>query len=1337
MTTIASIGRFASDHGSAPALTCGDRTLSYAELSGAVGSLARRLVSTGVRPGDFVVVVAHRSERMIVAELAALAAGAIFTPVERRQPAERLLRVVADVAARCVIDCDGDLVVPGTAVLLLDEAMLTDSTSAPAFTVPHGDASTAVYCIYTSGSSGTPKGVVIEDGGLQNLCTAFIAPLLEESKVAHIALLASFAFDASIKMIYGALTTGRHLVILTDDERDDVLGLADRLAVLGVDAFDCTPSYLRALRRAWEPAGIAPRLAALLVGGEALDAQTADWASSALGAVVSNVYGPTEATVDATVHHYVPGSGTVNIGAPIPGVDVRIVRGGRPVGTGLPGELWIGGVGVARGYVGDPGLTAERFVIDPFGVGSGRYYRTGDLARRVPDGSYAYLGRMDDQVKIRGFRVEPAEIEHAMTDLADITGAAAIVVDDERGSRLVGFFSSGAPIDEQAALDALARVLPEHMVPVALARVDMLPLTPNGKLDRAALRTRGLPAPTVQPVSAATSTEQTAVVEAVAHVLHLDEVSVDADIFALGGDSISAILIVAALARRGHRIRVREVMRLRTPGAIADALAPVGAPLAALAADGAIVPTPLLTDFLSRGYADPHHHHQSIEIPLAAAHLAHVAPALVELVRRHPVLGARLAVDGLVVPAPGHTSPVLLHDWDLAGLSQQAAQDERERLATALLGGCDLTTGPLLAAAVVSMPDGTSLFLAAHHLAVDAVSWRIIADDVTTVLTACSAGLTQPRAAASAPFREWAAALHAFGRSSEAEHDRSHWTGVLQAAAELPERLRPAAAAPSHAAVGHRIVLDKTATAALVAGHATTLLAGPQEILVAAVTAAAQSAWGLTRVPLLIESHGRPEDVAALDGIDVSATVGWFTAVYPVVVIADGGAAELIRASREALRSVPNEGLTAGLLFPAEHARAGLGVVNFLGDSGGGSLNPYGEASSARNTDRQAFSVDAAVVGGELVVDLRLRADLAADVAVVDALRFALEDYAATERYRSVQGVLPSDLGLRGVGITELDALLARAGGTVEAAHPLTPLQEGMLFEHLAGGTDHIVQLEYELATSFDRDRLERTMVELGRCTPVLRSRLVSDGVGVPLQIVLASSPLPFSAVDLRGRPTEEQQAVMRASTEEQHARPFDLAGEAPFRCDVFALDDLSTRVVFTHHHVILDGWGLAELCRRFAEIHHELGQQQPRLPAGDGGETPTFAEYATWASELDPSRSDAYWAEALGGYEATAALPLSGETAGVGTERVDRVGSASLAVRLGERFAGTGATLAHVVQAAFGLVLGRACGSEDVVFGSVVSGRDVPLPGIDRTVGLFINTVPVRVQASPEATVS
>ncbi len=555
------------------ALVCGTGALSFGELSGRANRVARWLIAAGVGPGDPVAVVLPRSADSVVALLGVLTAGAMYVPVDLSYPADRVRFMLTDTAPVAVI-ATAESAPPGSPVLVLGspetEAELARLADGP---VGAGERrgvltpSTPAYMLYTSGSTGRPKGVVVAHESLTNFFAYVRGELMTTTTGRRLraGLVTALSFDVSWSMVL-CLIAGHELHVLTDDVRRDPHALIGYVREHGVDLTEVTPSYAEQLltEGLLEPGG--PSV--LIVSGEAVGPALWGRIRDAGGVTGLNGYGPTECTVYTTTAP-VAGERPV-IGRPVPGTRLYVLDEWlRPVPTGAPGALYVGGTQVAQGYWRRPGLTAERFVADPFGPAGARMYRTGDAVRWTRDGGLEFLGRADDQVKIRGFRVEPGEVAAVLADSPSVDRAAVVV----RHGRLVGYV---VPADGAVDLDEVRRhvvtTLPDYMVPSALVALDALPLTPNGKLDR-----KALPDPTYTAGSgarAARTSREEALCSLFAEVLGLDSVGADDHFFALGGHSLLATRLVSRIrAALGTDLSVRLLLQAPTVGGVIASLA--------------------------------------------------------------------------------------------------------------------------------------------------------------------------------------------------------------------------------------------------------------------------------------------------------------------------------------------------------------------------------------------------------------------------------------------------------------------------------------------------------------------------------------------------------------------------------------------------------------------------------------------------------------------------------------------------------------------------------------------------------------------------------------------
>ncbi|MEU2596741.1 amino acid adenylation domain-containing protein [Streptomyces hirsutus] len=528
----------------APAVICEDTTLDYARLDALTGGLAAALTRAGTVPGDAVGVCVGRGVWSVAAMLAVWRAGGVYVPLDPRLPGERLRYMCEEAAVRHVV-CDTrtrDRAAALTAGAVDADDVLPDPDG-PRHT-PHRD--DLAYVIFTSGSTGRPKAVGVEHHALD----AHVRAARETFGLTardRVLTFASTSFDASLEQILPALSTGATVLVRPDDIWAPQ-ELAARVAAERVTVMELTPSYWTELVARLDT--LAPRLASLrllVTGGEALPADPLrHWFAHLPGVPVVNTYGPTETVISATAHT-LPGApaGRVPIGRPLGGRRTYVVDPlGEPVPLGVPGELVIGGPETARGYLGRPALTAERFVPDPFGARGGRLYRTGDVVRRLPDGELEFLGRNDDQVKIRGFRVEPGEAEAVLRGHPGVRGAAVVVRHLNGETALVGY-AAGGGLSEESLRTHCRTHLPHYLVPSAFVLLDSLPLTVQGKLDTAALPEPEKPAPRagVAPRTPA----ETVVAQIWCEVLDLPKVGVHDDFFALGGHSLRAVAVASRL----------------------------------------------------------------------------------------------------------------------------------------------------------------------------------------------------------------------------------------------------------------------------------------------------------------------------------------------------------------------------------------------------------------------------------------------------------------------------------------------------------------------------------------------------------------------------------------------------------------------------------------------------------------------------------------------------------------------------------------------------------------------------------------------------------------------
>ncbi|WP_461087881.1 amino acid adenylation domain-containing protein, partial [Streptomyces deserti] len=803
----------------ATAVTMGGVDMSYTELDARADRLARQLAGRGVGPESIVGVFMPRSADLVVAMLAVLKAGGAYLPVDPDSPAERIAFVLADAGAACVVTtAEYASVLPqGATAVMVDGPETEPATGVERLETGRPDQ--AAYVIYTSGSTGRPKGVLVSHRSVVALFAAaqevFAFGAEDVWSGFH-----SFAFDVSVWELWGALLHGGRVVVVPFEVSRSPREFAELLERERVTILSQTPSAFYQLMEAQvQRPGALHDLRAVVFAGEALEpARLAGWWEryGEDGPRLVNMYGITETTVHVTHHRLAADEGTDGsvIGRGLAGLSVHVLDEWlRPVPVGVTGELYVAGAQVARGYMGRPGLTGERFVACPFGAAGGRMYRSGDRARWSADGRLVFAGRADEQVKIRGFRIEPGEVSAVLAAHPDVAQAAVVASDDALGGkRLVGYVTPAEGVDagglpETVRGFAMER-LPSYMVPSALVVLDTLPLTVNGKLDR-----RALPAPTYTAGGGRVpaTTEEELLCQAFAEVLGLPSVGVDDDFFALGGHSLLAVSLVEWLRQRGVSVSVRALFVTPTPAGLAAVAVPESAVVPpSLIPEGATEITPdmlplveLTEDEVARVVG---------QVPGGAANVADVYPLapLQEGIFFHHLMTDRDGTDVYVTPTvldfdsrerlddflaalqwamdrhdiyrtaivwEGLREPVQVV-WRHAELPVEEMEldpdgpEAVEQLRAAAGGRIELDSAPLLRAHVAAGPDGGWLMLLRiHHLVQDHTSVEVLLEDLRAFL----AGETD-RLAAPVRFREFVAQAR-LGTSRE-EHER-YFTGLL------------------------------------------------------------------------------------------------------------------------------------------------------------------------------------------------------------------------------------------------------------------------------------------------------------------------------------------------------------------------------------------------------------------------------------------------------------------------------------------------------------------------------------------------------------------------------
>ena len=1359
----------------AVAVVFGEESLSYAELGRRAGWLAWRLRRLGVGPEVRVGICAERSLELVIGLLGILEAGGAYVPLDPDHPDARLAWVLADshppaVLAQGVLGERIQGLLDPTVSLLDFAAASVGEGPAPRLGGGAG-ADNAAYVLFTSGSTGRPKGVVNTHRGIINRLL-WMEGAYGLTAADRVLQKTPFGFDVSVAEIFGPLLAGARLVVAAPGGHQDSAYLARALAESGITQVHFVPSMLRALLEEPELDAVSG-LRRVIASGEALPPDLAQRFHERLrlrGAELHNLYGPTEAAVEVTFHACRPGEKRVPIGRPVARTRILLLdRDGGPVPVGVAGELHIGGVQVARGYLGQPDLTAERFVPDPWGEAGARLYRTGDLARHLPDGEVEYLGRIDRQVKLRGVRIELGEVEAALRAEPGIREAVAVVREDRPGDRRLVAYVAGEGVEITALRERLGDRLPSSMVPALFVALDSLPLGPSGKIDRRALPAPGPERPEARAGFAAPVTPAERTLATIwSQVLGIERIGRYDDFFELGGDSILSLQIVARAHQVGLRLAPRQLFQHPTVAGLAAAAACApAAPGSEPGPDAGPVPlTPIQHWFFERGFRRPSHFNQSVLLevrrPLAPAVLEQVA---LDLLAHHDALRLRFVPEptGWRQEIGGMPRRVPFFRSDLSALPRARRRATLEAVAAGVQAGLDLERGSLARFVLFHLGAGEPdrLLIVVHHLAVDGVSWRVLLEDLHTACEQRAGGSEARLPPRTASFQRWARSLATHARSEAVRGELAFWrSDERRLARPLPvDRPERRAGAEAGAALSVSLALGPEETRALLQEVPKAYRTRIDEVLLTALARAFEDWTGETAVLVDLEWHGREETG---EDLDVSRTVGWFTTLFPVLLDTRGlrQPGELLKSVKEQVRALPGRGLGYGLLRylsgDPEIAAAlrelpqAQVLFNFLGQTdqvlAGSSLfaparESAGPARDPAEPRRHRLEITGIVAEGRLRLAVRAggrvyRRDTLA--ALAEGFRRHLRALIEQCLLPGAGGYTPSDFPLLRTDQRELDLLLAGVPG-VEDAYPLSPMQEGMLFHSLfAGGSDvYVTQARYDLER-LDLEAFRSAWEAVLARQPVLRTGFhAAGGSRTPVQVVRRAVPLPLRVEEGRGLPAAEREAWLAALARSERQAGFDLSRPPLMRLVLARLSESGYHLVWTHHHLLLDGWSVALLLSEVSRLYRAFSAGRPaELPP-----VRPYRDYIAFLERCDGRRAEELWRQTLAGFEAPTPLP--------GERRPEPTGAAATEWG-GERLRWPAAsldgleafarrhrlTVSTLVHGAWALLLGRSGGRDDVVFGSVTSGRPAELPDMETAIGLFINTLPVRVRMPSGAAV-
>ncbi|WP_162052138.1 non-ribosomal peptide synthetase [Pontibacter pamirensis] len=1345
------------------AVAFGEAELTYGELNKRVNQLAHYLQKRGVKQESLVPVCINRSIELVTAQLAILKAGGAYVPIDPSYPQERIRFMLEDTDASLVLSSSAHVVLlkkQEKELVLLDtdwEKIAKEPSEAPAVSL---QPSHLAYVIYTSGSTGKPKGVLVEHRGVVNLC-AWHAREFNLNSDSKSTMMAGVGFDASAWEVWPVLLSGASSHIVQDEQRLEAEKLLSFFLNKGITHSFVPTALVDGLVKQEQPQGLA--LQYVLTGGDQL--RSVD--TTHLSYKLVNNYGPTENTVVAT-SYTLPAAhqeGLPPIGKPISNTTAYVLdKSGKLVPQGVAGELCIGGAQVARGYLNREELTAEKFVKNPFSKeADASMYRTGDLVRWLEDGNLEFLGRVDDQVKIRGYRIELGEVESVLQQCHGVQQAVVVAKADASGNkRLIGY-AVAEEFDKEVIISEMKRKLPDYMVPSILVELEEIPLTANGKVNKKAL-------PEVDASASLSSSyvaPRTETEEKLANIwqelLQVERVGVEDNFFELGGDSIITIQLVSRARKAGFTFQPRHVFEYQTVAslaAVAQTEAQVKAEQGELRGEAGLLP--IQQWFFEQELEAPHHFNQSLLLKVdKALSSEELSQAFTALVAQHDSLRFTYHQKkknwrqeyGKLNSEHGNVEVVSLKD-----LSGDMLSTGITAVCEAYQQGIVLEKGEIMKLVLLETPieeESNRLLLAIHHLAVDGVSWRILLEDLEQSIMAVRESRGVELGLKSSSYRQWQAAMQQYAET-KAVGQQTYWQKTVKTAFTLPVdkdcEVLPKVADQESCYV----TLSASLTQALLTEVQQAYHTQINDFLLAALADTLGRWSNQKQVVIALEGHGR-EDISA--EVDISRTVGWFTNLYPVLLDIDNqaSASGLLQSVKEQLRQVPGKGLGYGALrylHPEKKVRESLAgqnfevVFNYLGQLDNaiagsqwfaGTEESAGAAVGLQNQISSKLDIGASVLQGQLSLEWRY----AANQYEAETIKTLAENYLQllTDlithcQEKQVPQHTPSDYGLGGkVAYQELETFLRKEQGgkqlqeQISSLYALSPLQEGLLFHSLYDQTSlsYIEQMSCRFE-QLDVEKFSATWKHLLQKHSILRSSFHQE-LSVPVQCVHQEVALPLQVLDLRNLSEEEQKEQLDAFKDKDRNSNFDFSQAPLLRLTLLRIGEAAYEMVWTYHHLLLDGWSMPVLMHEMLSTYENLLQGEiPETGAED-----KYEDFIRYIQKQDEQEAAQFWKQYLEGVEEPSLLPFvtNNGNRNKGADQLYQKVEWVVAESLHQAMQAYGQkhrlTLNTLIQGVWAYLLAKYSGQPDALYGVTVAGRPTELAGAEQRVGLYINTLPLR----------
>ncbi|WP_394751323.1 amino acid adenylation domain-containing protein [Spongiimicrobium salis] len=1332
------------------AIYYGSEEMTFEKLNRTSDALAHKLKEEyNIEVGDYVGVQLDRSEYMIITILGILKVGATFVPVDPDYPHHRKAYIAENAELKLLVTAsnylfetdyfDGD-------IMAIDIEFDSEEYK-EVFPGTVTENNQSAYVIYTSGSTGKPKGVEISHKALLNY-VSWGEDFYGFDQNSVFGLHTSLSFDLTLTSIFSPLFSGGGIFVFEQYESSTLL--ENVLNEDKVNVVKLTPSHLKMVVENKNIESEVKRK--FIVGGEQLETALAAKVMDKFKetCVIYNEYGPTETTVGCVAHKFDKKQNfpSVAIGKPIYNTRLYILDESQNVcPRNVQGELYIGGFGLAKHYVNNAELTRERFIEDPYVKGQ-FIYRTGDKVLLLPDDTLRYIGRVDDQVKINGYRIELGEIEAALMQHDQITETAVITQEIQDKKHLVAYVTSNTVLETEGLRSFLGKFLPEYMVPKFYMVLEEMPLTFNGKVNKPALPPYNLEL--TSTYIAPTTKEEKILVEVWSSVLGIDKIGIVDDFFSLGGDSIRSLQISSRLQDEGYHVLIKDIFEYRTIRELAPKLI-----CRNTQSDQEIIvdentTSPIQQWFFEGPIENKDYFNHGIVLRFKKRIDEHtVRNIFKKILEHHDALRMvfRKEKGQWVQENREYLGDIFLKTYSFEE-NYESIEKEIISLSNQIQSSMDIGNGPLMRLGLFNSNDASHLLIVIHHLVVDGVSWRILLEDMDRLYQQEMKREALKLPSKTAPFITWPTHLHNYLKSKSYQEAKVFWENQkLDTLPRIPKDYQDQTLPLLEDVSQQLFVLSPEYTTKLLKESNLAFNTQINDLLLTALLMSVSKTFGMETIAIDMEGHGREE---INETVNVHRTIGWFTSIFPVVLRKTAeDIPAVVKSVKETLRQVPNKGidyLIASYMDSQAHTLQGNDpqiCFNYLGqfeevidhDTFTMENHLSGNAVDTAGCRSHEIDVLSMVNNGRLELQLVYSKKHHKDTTFsrwAKNYKKCLEDVIDVCCAADQVTLSPSDMTYKNIPITALEALQEEYD--IEDIYPLSPMQEGLFFHYLMEPRSqaYFEQITLHVQGDLKLDKVENAMNALTKRYSVLRTLFKQvDEVDRPLQIVLSERKVEFAFKDIRNESEgKRKETVIQQYQQNDKTRKFDLETDALIRLLVLRTSINEYTFIWSHHHIIMDGWCVSILISEFEKYYLSyIDKQEVELPS-----IKPYSKYIQWIENTEKEVAFQYWKEYLSEFNTATGIPK------ITTKKVPYVHK-DFSKYLGKAKTRdlqafcieNSTTTSSVLQMAWGILLQKYNNTNDVVFGTVVSGRPPSITGVDTMVGLFINTVPVRIKSNKE----